>query len=72
MLTPQVIAPRGVYESCFYVFTIGTLVLYSVNSHGILHKRRMVRNAEEYQAALVELTTDLDARDPPPSLMLVE
>ena len=72
MLTPQVLAPRGIYESCFYLITVGTLVLYSVTQEGVLRGTRAVRRPEEYGEALIELTRDLDAADPLSPLMLLE
>lgn len=72
MLAPQVLAPRGVYESCFYLLTIGTLVLFSVTSAGLLHRKKVVRTPEEYAKAMAELTTALDVVDPLDRLTLVD
>ena len=72
MLSPRLLAPRGVYESCFFVAAVGVLVLFSVRSDGVLQRHRVVRNEDEYAAALADLTRDLDAHDPPPTLTLVD
>ncbi len=72
MVTPHVLAPRGVYEGSFYVGAAGQLPLFAVRSDGVLVASRIVSTGCEYQAALAELTATLDADDPLPPLMLVE
>lgn len=72
MLSPQVLAPRGVYEASFYVRAVGALFLCAVRSNGVLLRTRVVRTDAEYAEALLALTAALDADDPPPTLALVD